>query len=263
MPKFYSAIALALCVPSFAAAQALPAGWSVSDIGGPPAPGSASQTAGTFSVSSRGWDVSSTSDQFTLVSAPATGDATLIAKVASLQNADPWALGGLTIRQSLSADSRHVSVFVTPGKSLVVRSRATTGGGTVQLTLGESVAPVWLRLDRRSGSVTAYASADGITWKSVATVTLTLNQGVLVGLALANHSTLNAVTASFSNLSLNGVPVPAPATPIANSPPSVSMNSPSGGTTFGAPATIAMGATAADSDGSIARVDFYAGSTRV
>jgi regulation of enolase protein 1 (concanavalin A-like superfamily) len=214
-------------------------------------------------MSSRGWDVSGLSDQFTFLSTPASGDVTLIAKVASLLNTDPWALGGLMIRQSLRPDAGHVSLFVTPGRSLVVRSRATTGGGTVQLTLGEAAAPVWLRLDRRSGSVTAYASADGVTWKSVATLTFTLNQSALAGLALASHSTLNAVAASFTNFSLNGAVIPPLTVPVTNSPPSVSMNSPSTGSAFGAPATIAMGATAVDRDGSIARVDFYAGSTRI
>ena len=43
----------------------------------------------------------------------------------------------------------------------------------------------------------------------------------------------------------------------------MSLNSPAGGSTYAAQASIAMGATAADSGGSVARVDFYAGGTRV
>jgi len=47
----------------------------------------------------------------------------------------------------------------------------------------------------------------------------------------------------------------------ANKVPTVSIASPANGATFTAPATIAIAANAADSDGSIARVEFYQGST--
>jgi hypothetical protein len=47
----------------------------------------------------------------------------------------------------------------------------------------------------------------------------------------------------------------------ANQPPSVSLTAPASGATFTAPASITLTATASDTDGTIARVDFYAGST--
>jgi len=245
-------------------AQSLPTGWSLTDIGGPPAAGTATQSNGAFSVTSRGYDVSGTADQFTYISKAVTGDVTIEAKVDTLQNTDAWSIAGLVLRQSTSAGAREVSVFVTPSKGLVVRGRSASGGGTVQMTVGSGTAPVWLRLVRKYKTVTAYRSADGVTWKSLASITLPLNKTVLVGLALASHSKTARVAASFSKLSINGIPVvvSAPSSGV-NVPPSVSLNSPAGGTSYGAPATIAIGATAADSDGSIARIDFYAGSTKV
>jgi concanavalin A-like lectin/glucanase superfamily protein/Big-like domain-containing protein len=54
----------------------------------------------------------------------------------------------------------------------------------------------------------------------------------------------------------------APSTPTSgNQPPSVSLTAPASGATFNAPASITLTATASDTDGTIARVDFYAGST--
>jgi hypothetical protein len=47
----------------------------------------------------------------------------------------------------------------------------------------------------------------------------------------------------------------------ANQPPTVSLTSPGSGATFTAPALITLSANASDVDGTIARVDFYAGST--
>jgi chitinase len=48
-----------------------------------------------------------------------------------------------------------------------------------------------------------------------------------------------------------------------NVPPTVSLTSPAAGASFTAPATVALAATAADSDNGVARVEFYAGSTLV
>ena len=49
----------------------------------------------------------------------------------------------------------------------------------------------------------------------------------------------------------------------ANVPPTVSLTSPVGGATFTGPGTIAIAATATDSDGTVAKVEFYAGKTLV
>lgn len=56
-----------------------------------------------------------------------------------------------------------------------------------------------------------------------------------------------------------GTPPPPPP----NAFPTVSLTSPSNNSTFAAPATIALAATAADSDGTVVRVDFYSGATLI
>lgn len=49
----------------------------------------------------------------------------------------------------------------------------------------------------------------------------------------------------------------------ANGPPTVSLTSPTGGTSFTAPATIPLAANASDPEGQLARVEFFAGSTEI
>jgi hypothetical protein len=49
----------------------------------------------------------------------------------------------------------------------------------------------------------------------------------------------------------------------ANQPPAVSLSAPANGATFTAPASITVSATASDTDGTIARVDFFHGSTLI
>ena len=53
----------------------------------------------------------------------------------------------------------------------------------------------------------------------------------------------------------------ATATVVVNTPPTVSLTSPAQGASFAAPATVALAAAASDSDGTIAKVAFYAGTT--
>jgi len=48
-----------------------------------------------------------------------------------------------------------------------------------------------------------------------------------------------------------------------NQPPSVSINQPADGATYVAPASITLSANASDPDGTIARVEYYAGSTKI
>ena len=49
----------------------------------------------------------------------------------------------------------------------------------------------------------------------------------------------------------------------ANVPPSVALTAPAGNTIFTAPATIGLAAAASDADGSIAKVEFFKGTTRL
>jgi regulation of enolase protein 1 (concanavalin A-like superfamily) len=75
--------------------------------------------------------------------------------------------------------------------------------------------------------------------------------GVWVGLAVTSHRDGALATATFDSIAF------------ANGPPAVSLTAPASGAVFTAPATIALTASASDGDGTVARVDFYAGVTLV
>jgi hypothetical protein len=63
----------------------LPSGWSDGDLGAVPVPGAASFDGTTFTVTGSGVDVWGTSDQFHYAYRALTGDATIVARVASVQ----------------------------------------------------------------------------------------------------------------------------------------------------------------------------------
>jgi hypothetical protein len=62
-------------------------------------------------------------------------------------------------------------------------------------------------------------------------------------------------------VTLDGSAPPPPPPP--NQPPTVSLTSPANGAVFTAPAKISLAATAADTDGSVARVEFFSGTTKL
>ena len=100
------------------------------------------------------------------------------------------------------------------------------------------------------------------------------------GTQLVGSDTASPFTAAWSNVPAGSYSLTARATdnggktatslPISvtvatatNAPPTVSMSGPAPGASYTAPATIALSATAGDVDGSVTRVDFYAGTQLV
>ena len=248
-------LAFATCVLATLAAnanaQTLPPGWAAKNIGSPEISGSASFNSGTFSLSGAGDDIGGTYDQLTFVERQISGDATIVARVGTLQNINPWSMAGVMIRESLSDNSKHASVFVTPVNGVAFRRRISAYGTTAHTSGGTGTAPLWLKLVRQSNTVTAYRSANGTTWTTIDSATVSMTATVYIGLAITSHDPGRTATATFTNVSTSGP----------NQPPTVSLTA--SGTTFPAPASIGLTATASDADGTIAGVDFYSGTTLI
>src|SRR5678816_2986328 len=82
---------LVTLTPAIAQAQALPGGWSTTDIGAVGASGSASGSGESFGVTGAGDDIWNTADAFRFVYTALTGDAAIVARVTSLQQVADWA----------------------------------------------------------------------------------------------------------------------------------------------------------------------------
>ena len=74
---------------------------------------------------------------------------------------------------------------------------------------------------------------------------------------------LTAVATDSDGDTTTSAPVSVTVNSATNQPPTVSLTSPAAGSTFTAPASITVAATASDSDGTVTRVDFYRGSTMI
>jgi hypothetical protein len=114
-----------------------------------------------------------------------------------------------------------------------------------------------VKLERRGSVVTAFRSADGVTWSMVGSQTLDLPASFYVGLAVTSHIPSVAATAVFDNVVVRAV-APAP-----NAPPVVSLTSPADGVTVNPSTPVNIAATASDVDGTITNVDLYVDGVKI
>ena len=193
--------------------------------------------------------------------------ATLVATV----NAPPWRAGligptpgthAITARATddhgLTAVSRPAHLTVKPlnvPPSVAVTSPADGAhfplGSTVNLVASASddvaVALVEFHLDGPFGTFLGRATSApyAMAWSGMGAATYSV-------VAVATDDRGAWTTSSVVRITLDP-----------NVAPSVALTSPANGASFSSPATIPLTATASDSDGSIARVDFYAGTTLI
>jgi hypothetical protein len=189
----------------------LPAPWLHQDIGSVGLPGTASYAGGAFTVVASGADIEGSADEFHYVYQPLNGDGQIVARVSSIQNTNPWSKGGVMIRETLAANSRHAMMVLTPGNGLAFQRRVSTGG-TTSTTMGAAVAaPYWVKIVRSGTTFTAYSSADGASWSLVGSDTIAMATSAYVGLALTSHNDAQLCTAVMDNVAVGlGVPTSTP-----------------------------------------------------
>ncbi len=186
------------------ASQTLPSPWVDADVGAPPIAGSATYSAGVFTVAGSGADIFGSSDQFNYVYQPSTGNGTLIARVTSMTNTSSNAKAGIIWKASTTAGSPYILIAAAPSGLVKVQYNFS---GSVK-TSTYSYPNVWMKLVRSGSSFSAYLSSDGSTWtavlsnKSLGTITA----AATVGLFECSHSTTKLGTATFDNVSFTPGP---------------------------------------------------------
>jgi regulation of enolase protein 1 (concanavalin A-like superfamily) len=176
------------------------ADWSSANIGITGGTGSSDGTVVT--MQGAGTDIWNTADQFFYLYRPLDGDATITARVRSLQNTHAWAKAGLMFRESIDASSKQVDAVVSPGKGTAMQYRAATGGATAQAGVVAGASPGWLRLTRSGNTFTSAWSKDGSTWTTIGSVNVTMPVSILVGLPVTSHNAAAATTAVFDDVTV-------------------------------------------------------------
>jgi hypothetical protein len=226
------------------------------DIGSPAIKGSAAYSSGRYTIRGAGRDIWDTSDQFHYVYQPMTGNGEIVARVASLTNQHAWSKAGVMIREALNAQSRHAMVVTSISKGYAFQRRPEPGAYSEHTSGGSGTAPGWVRLVRTGDLFEAYRSSTGTSWTRIGSDTIPMGDTVYVGLAVTSHNESAATTAVIDSVRITN-------SAGTNGNPAVSITAPIGGTSYTAPATVAITATATDPEGRMASVEFYAGSTLI
>jgi hypothetical protein len=108
----------------------------------------------------------------------------------------------------------------------------------------------------KTGPMTIPNTGGWQNWTTIAKTGVALNAGQQVWRLVVDSMSSDGVVGN-----INWIRLVAPGGTPPNTPPTVSLTSPADGATFTAPATINLAATASDVDGTIARVEFYSGTT--
>ena len=171
--------------------------------------------------------------------------------------ASNWSKTGVMIRESLTADSRHAFALASAASGYAFQRRPDTAGFSVNTAGPAGQAPGWVRLVRTGPQIQAFYSADGKAWTSIGTDAIPMADTVYVGIATTSHKTSQATDVTLDSLTIT------PAGSSSNQPPQAAITSPADGSSFTAGKDIVVTAAASDADGTIARVDFFAGSTPI
>jgi regulation of enolase protein 1 (concanavalin A-like superfamily) len=237
-------------------AQTLPSPWAGTDIGNLRIPGSSTYSSGTFTITAAEGDIWNTSDQFHFVYRQVTGDVEIVARIASITlDTHRRSQAGVMIRESLTAQSRHVAMVGTPAAGYAFKRRTQTGGSSESTAGPATNPPGWVRLVRAGDQFSAYFSTNGVNWQRVGTDTLSMGDTVYVGFPVTTQNS------SSAGATLDSVTVIAASSP--NAPPAISITAPSANAQYTAPASITIDATATDPESAMLSVDFYANQTLI
>jgi subtilisin family serine protease len=180
----------------------LPSPWVSQDVGATGLAGSASFADGVFTLNGSGADIWDSADAFQYVSQPLAGDGEIVARVTGVQNTNPFAKGGVMLRETTAAGAVHVILDVRPDGSVELMTRQTTDGPTTFIDGGTQPPPAWLKLVRAGSAVTGYVSADGTSWTTVGATSTTMSSMALVGLIVTSHDSSQMNASTFDNVAV-------------------------------------------------------------
>ena len=187
-----------------------PATWTGQSVGPKPLDGSFSQTNGVFHVSGAGTS-STVDDNHFLVQQHVGELAQLTAFVppqtSSRLTQDKYKAAGLGLLARLDGSGAAFFVYSSGGKTGLTRWRTAEGKErSKHFTTGTQ--GVWLRLERCSQQVTAFASEDGVTWRQVGNELLALPDEAHLGMVMTGQKKGVPVTVAFSGVDLQHAGTP-------------------------------------------------------
>ena len=168
---------------------------------------------GTYTMTAGGEDIWNQADQFHFAYKTLTGTGSIVARVLSVDNTDPWAKAGVMIRETLQPGSKFAAVYITPGNGCRFQARTDTdvaATSDTSVATAEQIAitaPYWIKIERDfAGNFNCSYSADGSNFQQMSwnPQYIPMSSSVYIGLAVTSHNTGATCQVQFSNVTING-----------------------------------------------------------
>ncbi len=173
---------------------------------------------GSIQMSGGGANIWIAPDQFRFAYKQLKGDGAIVAKIHSLVDTNPLARAGVMIRGSLDPAATYAFMAPTSDGRRMFQNRTTIGGGTksAHSNTGAITLPLWLKVERKGGTLTGYYSQDGKNWitcqpdatsppsDSTNPVQIVMMGDVCIGLAVCSTNISMPTIAEFSDVSFTG-----------------------------------------------------------
>ncbi len=182
--------------------NSLPLPWDVYQLGAGNLAGSASYSAGVYTMAGSG-TLGGTQDAANFGWQTLSGDGQITARVRYLNDTGSATRVGVMIRESLAANSRQAFIGVNGAGRCLWQYRTSTGGTAATISSkGKQTPLTWLRLVRNGGTITASRSSDALTWTALGTFTAALPTNCYIGLTVSSGSNTTLNTSQFSDVSI-------------------------------------------------------------
>ncbi len=132
-----------------------------------------------------------------------SGDGSIISKVLSLGDTNPWAKAGVMIRETVDSGSSEVALVVSQQAGIAHQWRKEQGDNTGWIGTSGS-APSWIKLERSGNSFISYKSSDGENWSLISSIDISMGSETLIGLCVTSHDDNKINMAQFNNVKLDG-----------------------------------------------------------
>jgi len=184
---------------------------SSGDVGAPAIQGATEFANGQYRITGAGANMWAKQDQFQYVWREISGNFTAAATVKFLGAGNEHRKAGIVVRQSLDTDAAYAHVVIhgngMPG--LQWRSRKGEDTNTFDLPF-DSPGTFQVRMVRNGVRIYMYVGKDGAPLKEIMHTEVSLQNPVLIGLAVCAHDPARTETAVFSDVSVEPLPAPEP-----------------------------------------------------
>lgn len=200
-------------------APSLPSPWTVRNVGSYTSLGSATHSNGTFTINATGGTTgitgdiwTGTTDNFTYISQPWSGDGIFTARLVSFSATDASAKAGIMFRETTNVGSKYSFSYLLKKGDAWSQHKTTPSGSSGAAFVTTSSAgrgvPEWVRLVRKGNTFSSFISENGTTWTPLGNSTANTLAGtsLSVGFAVGPRTANGTAAAVFDNVSFQSVP---------------------------------------------------------